>query len=366
MTMYFAYGSNLDREDWAAFCARHGADPDCLRPLGTALLPDAELVFNYRSPVRGGGALNLAPRRGQVVQGVLFEVTGEGWEVLDAKEGVASGRYARSARVAIAGGGATVPVVTYEVVRERLERHVAPTAAYVETVSRGLAAHGLSRAPLDAAARGAPSPPLVEGLFVYGTLMRGESRFPAMAAHRPRRVLLARGPGRLHETSGDYPMMDLEGAAATDAVRGEYMAVAGLAPALETLDAVEDFAGYGHPANEYVRTLVEIDAGEGRPRLAWTYAACDRRVMGPRIASGCWRSHRGVHEDFLRRLTAAHHAGDDAFLRSLHAAVRDWVLPGAGQPPTLSLDAVARALDLGALSEHRLAEVSGRWTALIG
>jgi gamma-glutamylcyclotransferase (GGCT)/AIG2-like uncharacterized protein YtfP len=347
MNTYFAYGSNLDREDWAAFCARHGADPDWLRPLGPALLPDAELVFNYRSPVRGGGALNLAPRRGQAVQGVLFEVSGEGGQALDTKEGVASGRYARSARMAILPGGATVPVQTYEVVHDRLEPHVAPTAEYLETVSRGLA----------------PAP-LVEGLFVYGTLMRGESRFAAMAAHRPQRVLLARGPGRLHETAGDYPMMDLQGLAPNDTVRGEYVGVPALDPALEALDAVEDFAGYGHPANEYVRTLVEIDAGEGLRRLAWTYAACDRRVMGARIVSGCWRSHRGVLDDFVRRLAAAHHGGDDAFLRSLHAAVRDWVATGAAGPQPLTLDGVARSLASGEVSEHRLALASGRWTAL--
>ncbi len=38
--LYFAYGSNLDAEDWAAHCARRGIDPAVLRPVGPATLPE--------------------------------------------------------------------------------------------------------------------------------------------------------------------------------------------------------------------------------------------------------------------------------------------------------------------------------------
>lgn len=359
MPAYFAYGSNLDRQDWAAYCSQHRVDPDCMRAIESAVLPDFELVFNFRSNSRNGGALNLRRRRGQIVHGVLFEVSDAGWAMLDRKEGVAGGHYARSEHVAIVRGGGVVPVLTYEVQPERIAPFVAPTQAYVDIVARGLAAHGLPRSPLDAAARGERPSPAVDGVFVYGTLMRGESRFGAVAAHRPQPILLANGPGRLHATSGDYPMMDLEAAGTTDRVRGEFMRVGEIESALEVLDAIEDFAGYGHPANEYLRTLIEIDADEDRPRLAWTYAACDRRVIGARIASGCWRQHRGVHDTFIQRLVASHHGGDDAFLRAAAALVAP-----SGKPGDASLDAIARALARGRISERSLAQLSGRWAAL--
>ena len=99
MAVYFAYGSNLDWQNWSEFCARHGADPHCMKPIEPAFLPDVELVFNYRSVLREGGALNIRPRKGQVVHGMLFEVTDRGWEVLDRKESVAAGCYARTQSV---------------------------------------------------------------------------------------------------------------------------------------------------------------------------------------------------------------------------------------------------------------------------
>ena len=330
-----------------------------MRPIGPALLPDAELAFNYRSESRNGGALNLLPRRGQVVHGVLFEASDEAWRLLDIKEGVAAGHYARSERIAIVRGGRALPVITYEVRPERIEPFVTPAHGYVDIVARGLSAHGLPRSQLDAVARGERPAAAVDGVFVYGTLMRGESRFAAIGAHRPRCMLLANGPGRLHETSGDYPMMDLETGDAADIVRGEYMQLAAIDAALEALDAIEDFAGYGDPANEYLRTLVEIDAGEEQPRLAWTYAASNRRVMGARIASGSWRQHLGVHDDFLRRLVAAHHGGNDLFLQA--AAGRHRLTGMPGEP---SLAALAQALGAGRISERSLSLISGRWSAL--
>ena len=51
------------------------------------LFPDLELIFDNYSMGRRGGALNLQPRIGQAVAGVLFEVFASGWEVLDRKEG---------------------------------------------------------------------------------------------------------------------------------------------------------------------------------------------------------------------------------------------------------------------------------------
>jgi gamma-glutamylcyclotransferase (GGCT)/AIG2-like uncharacterized protein YtfP len=300
MAVYFAYGSNLDWQNWSEFCARHDADPHCMKVIGPAQLPDVELVFNYRSVLREGGALNIRPRKGQVVNGVLFEVNERGWEVLDLKESVAAGCYARTKSVAIMRDGETTPVVTYVVTPARTEGFVAPSDEYTGIVLRGLSSHGLTSCQYDKSARGLRPEPEVEGVFVYGTLMRDESRSDAIQKHAPSQILHGRARGRLHESAADYPMLDLgrsngaDAATGDDVVHGEFVHFPDVAPALETLDAVEEFCGYTSEHNEYLRTLVDVDTGEALPRRAWTYVAANRAAIGRRIDSGCWRTFRGV------------------------------------------------------------------------
>ena len=292
--MYFAYGSNMDSENWAQFCAGYDADPDCMKPLGTALLPDCELVFNYRSVLRDGGALNIRERRGHYVHGVLFEVSERGWEVLDIKESVTIGCYRRISHVAITSGGRTVPVTTYQVTQQRQEGFVPPSDEYAQIVSRGLNAFGLPLHQFEAAARNLAAAPEVEGVFVYGTLMRGESRHEAIRRHAPSATLPARAAGRLHATTADYPMLELGEHDAGDIVHGEFVGFADTGPVLRRLDEIEEFVGYASEGNEYLRTLIEVDTGDGAKRKAWTYVAANRAMMAERIVSGCWRTHRGI------------------------------------------------------------------------
>ena len=291
--IYFAYGSNLDAENWAQFCTRYDADPASMKPIGPAVLPDCELVFNYRSVLRAGGALNIRERKGHFVHGALFEVSECGWEVLDIKESVAAGCYERIEHMAITRGGRPVPVTTYQVTAQRQEGFVPPSDEYAQIVSRGLKSFGLPATQLANAARNQPSEPHVEGVFVYGTLMRGESNHDAIRQHGPEETLRGRARGRLHATADDYPMLDVHEHHEQDEVHSEFMGFSDARPVLETLDVVETFSGYATDGNEYIRTLVEVDTGHTTKRLAWTYVAADRSLIGERIESGCWRTHRG-------------------------------------------------------------------------
>ena len=297
MAIYFAYGSNLDAENWAQFCARYDADPACMKPIGPALLPDCELVFNYRSVLRTGGALNIRERKGHFVHGALFEVTELGWEVLDIKESVAKGCYMRIEHMAITRGGRPVPVTTYQVTPQRQEGFVPPSDEYEQIVSRGLKSFGLPSTQLENAACNQQSQPDAEGVFVYGTLMRGETNHDAILQHDPEETVRGHARGRLHATAADYPMLDLHEHHEQDVVHGEFMRFNDAGPVLETLDVVETFSGYATDGNEYVRTLVEVDTGHSTTRLAWTYVAADRSIVGERIESGCWRTHRGIEPE---------------------------------------------------------------------
>ena len=271
-----------------------------MKAIGPAFLPDVELVFNYRSVLREGGALNVRSRKGQVVHGVLYEVNARGWEVLDFKESVAIGCYARTESVAIMPGGQTTPVVTYVVTPARTEGFVAPSDEYTEIVLRGLSAHGLASDQYRKCAQDVRPDPEVEGVFVYGTLMRDESRFASIRKHGAVQTLHGCTRGRLHETAADYPMLDLvgvgrdDGVHSHDVVRGEFVRFSDLSSVLDTLDEVETFFGYASQHNEYVRTLVDVDTDGALPRRAWTYVAANRAAIGPRIDSGCWRTFRGV------------------------------------------------------------------------
>ena len=73
--LYFAYGSNLDREQFAARCPGS-------RPVAAAVLRGYRLAF------RGGGHADILRQAGGLVQGALYEVTAGDIAALDRYEGV--------------------------------------------------------------------------------------------------------------------------------------------------------------------------------------------------------------------------------------------------------------------------------------
>jgi gamma-glutamylcyclotransferase (GGCT)/AIG2-like uncharacterized protein YtfP len=127
--------------------------------------------------------------------------------------------------------------------------------------------------------------------------MRGETNHDAIRQHGPEETLRGHARGRLHATAADYPMLDVHEHHERDVVHGEFMRFTDAGQVLETLDVVETFSGYASDGNEYVRTLVEVDTGHSTTRLAWTYVAADRSIIGERIESGCWRTHRGIQPE---------------------------------------------------------------------
>ncbi len=279
----FAYGSNTDAEDWTAWCLRSGHDPACIEPAGTALLPDTRLAFDYFSTTRDGGALNLRERVGGVVEGVLLRVGATGWVALDVKEGVAARHYGRVARTAILADGSAVAVTAYEVVPERSGQYHPPTPAYLGAVRRGYRHHGIDPAPLDDAAVGAEGCTELAELFAYGTLMRGECRFPAASVTAVARACVR---GCLHDL-GDYPAMTLAGGT----VVGDIMTLANPTNALPVLDAIEEARPRGEPGGLYRRTIIRTEFGQ----RAWAYVMNMEHVAGrPVIASGDWRVRCGA------------------------------------------------------------------------
>lgn len=280
--LYFAFGSNLDEENWALWCRNRGYDASSIEALGPAWLPDHELVFHYQSRLRKGGALDVRHRRGSAIPGALFRV--HDWAGLDAKEGVSGGYYRRIPVTTLTDDGRAHAATTYTVCDERVGGFVAPSLEYREFVMRGLSRFGHRHDAFLAAASGSATPSAPSALFTYGTLMRGQRSHELLEAC----VSRAHGPARVSGVSliqiDWYPGLVLEDGGA---VHGQLYELNDLGAAFGELDPYEDFEGYGREDSLYRRSLVRAltDAGA---LLAWTYIYLGDPSPFPLIASGRW------------------------------------------------------------------------------
>ncbi len=280
--LYFAYGSNLDAENWSAWCETKGYDPASIEPLGPAWLPDHELVFHYQSRLRKGGALDVRPRQGTSIPGALFRV--RDWAGLDAKEGVSGSFYRRTEVTALTDDGHAHAATTYCVCDARVGAFVAPGAAYREMVIRGRARFGHAHDDFLAVASGDPAPAVPSAVFTYGTLMRGE-RSHSLLAPRVRHThpsALVEGASLIHIDW--YPGLVLRNGAT---VHGEVHELDDLPSMLQELDEYEDFAGYQTNGSLYRRSLVRARTAAGA-LLAWTYVFLGDADAFPAIPSGRW------------------------------------------------------------------------------
>jgi len=285
-TLYFAYGSNLHRGDWERFCRERGFAPEGLRFLRRAWLPDYEVSFRYRSRSRVAGALTLEPRLGTATPGALFEVDAPTLAALDVKESVGEGRYRRAQLMALDERGEVYPCLSYVVTEEHhAAEPVAPTDEYHRLVSEGLETLGWPTARLDEAARGAALGVMPTHLFIYGTLMQGESRWHWVEPHLAGTVVTGRIPGRLLHL-GRYPGM--LPAVGSEEVVGELVPTRLTGELIQTLDEIEGFLGYGEPGSLYRRVIQEVQAGAERI-WAWTYRYLGEPAEGSPMPSGNWR-----------------------------------------------------------------------------
>ena len=284
--LYFAYGSNLNQNDWERFCLMTSLDPTGLRRLGPAWLPDHEVSFCYRSLSRDGGALTIEERKGAAIPGALFAADEGTWAILDLKESVEDGRYIRVSAHALDDAGEEHACFTYQVTPEyRTANPILPSPEYHRLVGDGLRDLGLPTVQLDAAARGEAAPMMPSEMFLYGTLMLDECRWHHVEPH------LA-GPVRAATTSGEllhlgrYPGL-VHGSAAR-LVRGELAPLRLDADLIDTFDEIEGFCGYGVEGSLYRRVVREVRAASGSG-FAWTYLYLGDDHGLPRIASGDWR-----------------------------------------------------------------------------
>jgi gamma-glutamylcyclotransferase (GGCT)/AIG2-like uncharacterized protein YtfP len=355
--LYFAYGSNLNIDDFEQWCVARGYPSQLLKFVRRASLRDFELSFGYDSSSRQGGVLDIREGRGRIVPGVIFEVAVEGWDALDRKEG-APGCYQREDVIVFDESGEMHRATTYRVVERLAQEHVVPAPGYVEVVQQGLQAWKIDDAHLLAASNN-ESPVYTDAIFVYGTLMRGESRFEVLKRFGIECSLLAEAQGQLFDL-GLFPGMTRE-CASESHVHGEFIRLRNPEAALAALDRIEGFRGYGKPGSLYRRELIPVHVGDGRIRTAWTYcldaSADDAQV----ILSGDWRKHCGTQEQFMRWLAKAHSGQHPRRIAERLASKSPYSWNSDREATVTELLPLDDALAAGTLSERKLAQATGEW-----
>jgi gamma-glutamylcyclotransferase (GGCT)/AIG2-like uncharacterized protein YtfP len=138
LTLYFAYGSNMDPFQMEKRCP--GAEVE-----GPAMLEDHRLTFVWDSPGWGGGVATVEPTPGDHVWGVLWDLTDEHLRALDEYEGVDRNVYLRDT-VTVIFEDEPVKAVMY---RATDHRYKAPSARYISALIRGAKAFGVPDGYID-------------------------------------------------------------------------------------------------------------------------------------------------------------------------------------------------------------------------
>lgn len=123
--LYFAYGSNLNKQQMALRCPN-------ARPIKKVMLRDHTLYF--RANGRHCGVATIEDFPGLFVPGVLWEITPECLEALDRYEGY-PWLYSRKMYEVIDAGGNIIKAMSYYMVNE--PNFSAPTRRYYRTILKG-------------------------------------------------------------------------------------------------------------------------------------------------------------------------------------------------------------------------------------
>lgn len=350
-----AFGSNLNAADFNDYASKRGVSGECLHFICPVKIPDYKLVFNASSIRRKGGVLSIEKSLGCVTEAGLFSATEEGLSILRKKEGVPN-KYEEIEIVVIGPEGQEIQALTYVIPEKRSEGFVRPHPEYLETCEKGLESRGIyDLENLHAAARNEKIEPLPT-MFSYGTLMRGQSRFPTIKKHGLRSVMMAQCDGKL-STNGGYPALNLN---SNECVLGDYFWSQNITALLRDTDKIEGFYGFGSSKNLFRRTIIEVCTGR-RIVTAWAYVM-DKKLIRD-VPYGDWRQYNGSKSKFIDKLLEDHSSSDERFLEKVTNKYYGWYARPEKKP--LNFDDLRFILtsDERVLTEHHLGQITNFWTA---
>lgn len=132
-SLVFVYGSAMNHQELLSWLKANNYDSTVILEATPAVLDDHGLVWNYYSPSRGGGTVNLELKKNSRVWGLLVEVEDRGLKALDKKEGhpVYYTRGENRVRVRRVNDGNAVFAWLYRAKSNRLgKRDIWPTEEY--------------------------------------------------------------------------------------------------------------------------------------------------------------------------------------------------------------------------------------------
>lgn len=148
MVRYFAYGSNMDKDDLDKWCRAKKVPLVKFLSVFPAKLSGYKLSFNYFSFTREGGAANIMKSKGDCVYGLLIEMTDSDLNTVRKKEGYcenAASRYYDEICLDVEEFDGTIiqGVTTYKVAKHREEPgHQRPTRCYLLLIIRNAEKYG--------------------------------------------------------------------------------------------------------------------------------------------------------------------------------------------------------------------------------
>lgn len=141
---YFAYSTILDRQAFDEWRGQHGYSDFQLPPGIVSEALDVDVVFDFPSRFWGGRVAGLTDRPGSAVWGLLFEIAGADWAVIEHKEGAVTGMCVpRPVRVRPATGGEIVEALAFTTRPDRVSQDGPISAPFVGALVRGAASAGL-------------------------------------------------------------------------------------------------------------------------------------------------------------------------------------------------------------------------------
>jgi len=279
MTIYFAYGSNLDHDQIRKRCPSANG-------LAIAKLSDYRLAFTGKSSLWGGAVATIEPEPGATTWGALYALSTADCAELDRWEGAPHAYERIDVRVVVPTTGASVQAVTY---RKRDRKPGKPTPAYLERIERGYRAWGL---PLDALEAVQPRAQATNLVAVYGSLLEGLGNHRVLARWGAELVGSGQTVERLEMADfGSYPGLRRQTPRHDDALAAQiavevYAVTTG---GLHALDALE-----GHPTF-YRRQPIDVRLSDGTVIAPACYLITNDRTwaqMARRpVPSGNWRHH---------------------------------------------------------------------------
>lgn len=134
--LYFGYSTVLDRAALEQWKQQHGYGFFTLPSGLAAQALDVAPVFDFPSRFWAGRVLGLADAPGSTVHGLLFEVGGQDWPVIQHKEGAVTGMcIEREVRVRV--NGAEVAATAFVTAPTRRSTTGPVSAAFLEALLRG-------------------------------------------------------------------------------------------------------------------------------------------------------------------------------------------------------------------------------------